>query len=389
MKRSLPSVAVLLLFATQARAVNFDVAAFDRERVLKAANAYLSEKPITVTAASSPRSSGGKHDFFSEGDYWWPDPKNPGGPYVRRDGQTNPENFDEHRKAMRRLSVQVPALAAAWKLTKDRKYADHAALHLKAWFADPATMMSPNMNYGQAIHGIHTGRATGVIDTIHLVEVARAIEVLKPSGALTDRDYVEVVRWFKDYLHWMMTHKYGVDERAAKNNHGTCWAAQAAAFAHLTEDEPVMDAIREDFKREKTGLIDQQVNGTGGLPQELMRTKPYSYSLFNLEAFSTIARILSTPKDNLWTFTVGEDSRGLKLAMGFMYPYIKDKKKWPLPADVQYFDQWPMRQSALLFAGLALDKPEYIELWKTLPADSDVDETIRNFFIRQPVLWVD
>src|SRR5436189_109784 len=108
-----------------------DVADFDRARVLKAANQYLSEKPITITASHSPRSAGGLHDFFSEGDYWWPDPKNPNGPYIQRDGMSNPENFVEHRKALMRLSVQVPALAAAWMLTSDRKFADRAALHLQ------------------------------------------------------------------------------------------------------------------------------------------------------------------------------------------------------------------------------------------------------------------
>ncbi len=33
--------------------------------------------------------------------------------------------------------------------------------------------------------------------------------------------------------------------------------------------------------------------------------------------------------------------------------------------------------------------PEYLELWKTLKADSAVEEVVRNFFVRQPVLWVD
>jgi hypothetical protein len=191
-------------------AARFDVAAFDRDRVLKAANAYLTEAPVTITASSSPRSSGGKHDFFSEGDYWWPDPAKPGGPYIRRDGQSNPDNFEGHRLAMRRLSVQVPALAAAWKITKERKYADHAAKHLRAWFADPETRMNPHLKYAQAIHGRFTGRATGLIDTLHLVEVARAVEVLKPSGALTPDDWTEVTRWFKDYLHWLITHPYGI-----------------------------------------------------------------------------------------------------------------------------------------------------------------------------------
>src|SRR5262245_31006434 len=128
----------------------FDVAAFDRNRVLKAANQYLSEAPITITATSSPRSGGGKHDYFSEGDYWWPDPKNPDGPYIQRDGMSNPDNFVAHRHAMIRMSLQVPALAAAWMLTKEERYAAHATKHLHAWFLDPATLMNPNLQYAQA-----------------------------------------------------------------------------------------------------------------------------------------------------------------------------------------------------------------------------------------------
>src|SRR5689334_16472305 len=112
----------------------FDLAALERDRVLRAANRYLGEQPVTVTASSSPRSAGGKHDFFSEGDYWWPDPAKPDSPYIQRDGMSNPDNFVEHRHAMVRLSLIVPALAAAHKLTSDRKYSDAAARHLHAWF---------------------------------------------------------------------------------------------------------------------------------------------------------------------------------------------------------------------------------------------------------------
>ena len=43
-------------------------------------------------------------------------------------------------------------------------------------------------------------------------------------------------------------------------------------------------------------------------------------------------------------------------AVAYMYPFILDKKKWPLKPDVMYFDQWPVRQPSLLFAGLALDQ---------------------------------
>src|SRR5205823_6275092 len=107
-----------------------DIAAFESPRVLRAAERYLSERPITITASSSARSAGGPHDFFSEGDYWWPDPNHPDGPYVQRDGLSNPDNFTGHREALFRLSVHMPALTAAWLITRDRKYADHAAAHL-------------------------------------------------------------------------------------------------------------------------------------------------------------------------------------------------------------------------------------------------------------------
>src|SRR5258708_755522 len=130
----------------------FDIAAFERDRVLAAANHYLSDQPVTVTSARSERSAGGLHDFFSEGDYWWPDPKDPGGPYIQRDGMTNPDNVVEHRRFLMRLSVQVPALAAAWRITGARRYADHAIRHLHAWFVDDATRMNPNLQYAQAIH---------------------------------------------------------------------------------------------------------------------------------------------------------------------------------------------------------------------------------------------
>jgi Alginate lyase len=404
--------------ASAAPPQGIDLATFERDRVIKAATGYLAEAPITVTASRSPRSAGGPHDFFSEGDYWWPDPAHPGGPYIQRDGLTNPDNFVEHRQAMMRLSMQVPALAAAWLLTKDARYATHAGRHLRAWFLDPSTRMNPHLLYAQAIHGRVSGRGIGIIDTIHLVEVARAIEILRRSPELATSELRGVTQWFTEYLRWMTTHKHGLDERNAENNHGTCWVMQVAAFAHLTEDDTMLTSCRERFK---TVLVPGQMADDGSFPRELKRTKPYGYSLFNLEAMATICQIVSTPRDNLWTFELPKTNapaatealaaaappasrsadregtrqaaapqhgRGMRQAMTFMTPYIRDKARWPYPRDVMYDDQWPMRQQSLLFAGLALDRPDDLALWMTLPPDSTVEEVIRNYFIRQPVLWV-
>jgi len=358
----------------------FDLRAIERPRVLKAAQAYLSEKPVTVTAAISPRSAGGKHDFFSEGDYWWPDPKNPDGPYIQRDGMSNPDNFVEHRRAMIRLSLIVPALAAAYKLTREKKYAEHAALHLRAWFVDDATRMNPNLQYAQAIKGRFTGRGTGIIDTLHLVEVARAASQLD----LPPADLAGVKQWFADYTTWMSTHPYGIAERDAKNNHGTCWCTQVAAFAQLTGDRERAEFCRN---RLKTVLIPNQEAPDGSFPLELARTKPYGYSIFNLDAMSILTQTLTSKDDNLWTWQL-PDGRGMAKAVAWMYPFLADKSKWPKAPDVMYFDQWPVRQPSLLFAGLALNQPEYLALWRKLPPDPTVEEVLRNWPVRQPVLWV-
>jgi hypothetical protein len=173
-------LAVALLVTALAQ--GFTPAASERPRVLSAADRYLHRPPQTITAFRAARSAGGVHDFFSEGDYWWPDPAHPDGPYIRRDGESNPANFVEHRRAMVRLSIEVPALTAAWLLTKDGRYAEQARRHLRAWFVEPETRMNPSLTYAQAIHGVTTGRGTGIIDTIHLVEVVRAVETLRRAA---------------------------------------------------------------------------------------------------------------------------------------------------------------------------------------------------------------
>ena len=355
---------------------SFDILKFERTRVLEAANRYLKEEPRTVTATRCERSAGGMHDFYSEGDYWWPDPKNPSGPYIQRDGMSNPGNFVDHRRALMRMSVEVPALTAAWKLTADPRYERHARAHLDAWFVTPATRMNPNLQYAQAIQGRTTGRGTGIIDTIHLVEVARAAQHLDAAKP--------VRQWFADYTDWMMTHPNGKEERDARNNHGTCFVMQIAAFAQLSGDSKLLDWSRERYR---TVLAPTQMAADGSFPLELRRTKPYGYSLFNLDAMATLVQIVSTTAENIWTWEL-PDGRGMARAVAYMEPFIRDRKRWPLPPDVMYDNEWPRRQCALLFGGIALQKREYVRLWASLPGDSAVEEVIRNFFIRQPVPWV-
>ena len=241
--------------------------------------------------------------------------------------------------------------------------------------------MNPSLTYAQAIHGVTTGRGTGIIDTIHLVEVVRAVETLRRAGVMPDAEFAAIGRWFSDYTAWLTTSKNGVEERDAGNNHGTCWVMQVAAFASLTGDAAQLEMCRRRFK---DVLVPQQIAADGSFPLEIERTKPYGYSLFNLDAMATTCEILG---GDAWTFEL-PDGRGMRRAVAFMAPYIRNRAAWPHRKDVQYFDEWPMRHPSLLFAGVAFDRADYLELWQTLKADSDVEEVVRNFFIRQPLLWV-
>ena len=361
-----------------------DVAKIDHNRILAAADRYLKQQPRTITSVRAVRSTGSLHDYFSEGDYWWPDPDNPNGPYRRRDGFSNPANFNDHRELLIRLSLQVPALTAAWVITRKAAYADHAAEHLRAWFITPETRMNPNLQYAQAIHGVTPGRGIGIIDTLHLVEVARSAAWLERSGTLSRTDVDALRQWFAEYVNWMSTSKNGLEERAAKNNHGTCWVAQVAEFARFTHDEQKLADCRQRFR---TMLVPNQIAPDGRLPLELARTKPYSYSLFDMDVLSLLCQIVSSSGDNLWAFTT-PDGRGIRKTIEFMAPYIRDKSKWPFQQDVEYFANLPVRQPSLLFAGLAYNDHAYIDLWKRLNPDPSVPEIIRNFPVRQPLLWV-
>ncbi len=378
-------LAAVLPLLPAGRPFRIDVGRIDRDRILKAAQKYLLEPPVTITAYPSARSAGGPHEYFSEGDYWWPDPKNPDGPYIQRDGMSNPDNFVAHRQALIHLSLIVPALASAYQITHDDKYAAQAAKHLRAWFLDEKTKMYPHLLYAQAIKGRYTGRGTGIIDTLHLVEVARAMPVLERSGALGTEDWQGTRDWFRAYLKWMTTHPYGIQERDTRNNHATCWVLQVAAFAQFVGDQKELDLCRDRFKEI---LLPGQMAPDGSFPEELRRTKPYGYSLFNLEAMAGICQLLSTARDNLWDFRLG-DGRCLRKAMEFMYPFMADRSKWPYPRDVMYFESWPVRQASLLFAGIAFNDAKYIKLWERLDADPAEAEVIRNYPIRQPLLWID
>ena len=355
-----------------------------RPYIIKKAAWALQQQPITVTAASSPRSAGGKHDFFSEGDYWWPNPASADSPYIQRDGMTNPDNFVAHRHAMIRLSQVVGALASAYILTHQEKYVTQALKHCRAWFVDTATMMNPNLLYAQAIKGRATGRGIGIIDAIQLIEVVQGLTAMKLAASMDNELLIGIKKWFDRFLSWLTTHKYGKDEMNAANNHGTCWVMQVAAFAKFSGNDTLVQFC---IDRYKNVLLPDQMAADGSFPKELVRTKPYGYSVFNLDAMATICQVLSSEKDNLWNYQMA-DGRSVKKGIEYLYPFIKDKSKWPHKQDVMYWENWPVAQPFLVFGAKAYKNDEWLNTWKQLEHSPTVEEVIRNLPVRNPLIWM-
>ncbi|WP_160713369.1 alginate lyase family protein [Chitinophaga solisilvae] len=354
-----------------------------RPAVLQRAKWAMQQTPETITAYRCDRSAGGKHDFFSEGDYWWPDPVSKDSPYIQRDGQSNPDNFVKHREVMIRFSRVMGALAAGYVVSRDKTYLHQALLHARAWFRDSDTRMNPHLLYAQAIKGRATGRGIGIIDTIQLLEVVQALRIMEKAGMIPAADLVVFRQWFRDYLQWLTTHPYGKDEMNAKNNHGTCWVMQVAAFALFVQDRQLMDFCADRYKNV---LLPSQMAEDGSFPLELKRTKPYGYSLFNLDAMSTVCQLLGSAGYDLWQYTAA--GKNMAAGAAFMYPFVKDKRSWPYAKDVMYWEEWPVAHPFLLFNAAASGNRDYYRLWLSLPHDPQVEEVLRNLPVRNPVIFL-
>ena len=293
--------------------------------LIKDADKALKFGPVSVMEKINTAPSGDKHDYMSLAPYFWPDPTKPGGlPYIRKDGQTNPEVKEyKDKEYMPKLCEQVNILAMAYYFSDNDAYAEHAAKLMRVWFLDEATKMNPNLNYGQAIKGQNDGRGAGIIDARHFVKLIDGIGLLQSSKAWTAQDQKGMQKWFADFLNWMQTSKIGMDEMGTKNNHGAWYDADRLAMALFTEDK---DAAKKIISN-AAGRLDYQIDENGFLPKEMERTISLHYSAFALEAFFNIANMADKVGVDFWNLTT-PSGKSLKKTFDALQPYFSNEKKW-------------------------------------------------------------
>jgi hypothetical protein len=321
----------------------------------KQADKLLDMKPVSVMDKASTPESGTKHDYMSQAPYFWYDSSKPNGkPYIRRDGQHNPETYliADH-KNLSDLDNACRVLSLAWWLTGDEKYADKASMLLHYWFFDDATKMNPNLDYAQAIPGVNNGRGIGIIETIALTGIADASELLAGSKAWTEPDEKSLKRWYGQYLDWMLTSRNGKDEHAAKNNHGTWYHVQAVDFALFTGNK----AKAQELAKESTELLDNQIEKDGTMPLELERTNGLAYSTYNLQGWFRLSTLAEKTGTDLWNYQ-NKKGAGIRTAFNWLKPYALREKPWTYQQIGEYKEN--TFYGLLLEAGNKYNDPEYL-----------------------------
>ena len=298
------------------------------------------------------------HDYYSEAPFWWPNPEDPGGPYILREGRVYPDRFTANRNALNSMSDAVFALGAASYLFDDARYAQRAALFLNTWFVNPKTRMNPNLENAQGIRNWSAGRPAGIIEGRVLIRAIQGMEFLAQTGAWDVKDQAAVHKWFEDYLRWLTQSKNGLEEKRSGDNQASWWNAQVAAVATFVGDDAAA-RMAFDFYRDR--IFPRQIGPDGSAPREEVRANPW-YSVSNLEAYTLVCRVAEVQGVDLWSVR-GKNGSTLGTVIDYLKPHLADPRQWnreqanDFETDALYF---------LAFAGMGMKKPEYIELYQRL-----------------------
>lgn len=317
----------VLIGIKQKLTANKDLAfSLELKQLMDQADEKLTSGPFSVVNKSQIPPSGDMHDYISMGTYWWPNPDTEDGlPYIRKDGQTNPEIYEyQDPWALESLMEALEVLTMAYFFTDQEKYGAQAIALLHSWFIDTETNMNPNLNYGQRIPGITEGRRSGIIDTRSFVLLPDLITLLTTSKHWQPVYGQAMKEWLGSYGNWLINSKHGKEEAVHGNNHSTWYFAQLIPMMIYSGQVEQADSL---VQMGIPIIMDRMIAEEGGQPEELGRTRTWDYSTMNLEAMLYFAKASEHLGRDLWEYK-NERGGGLKNALEFLAPYGKGEKSW-------------------------------------------------------------
>ncbi len=324
------------------------------------AEATLEQGPWSVTSTDEMAPSGDPHDYCSMAPDWWPDPDNPDGPWIWRDGELNPGSARETCRCLQDMAAAITDLGTDFYILGNHAYARRAAMLLRRWFLDTATVMHPNLAYGQGIPGVCDGRSDGIIDAACLLGVVQVAKYLEGTPYWSPRNQDGLLEWFRVYNDWLISSAYGKEEARRNDLHATFYLAQVIAYAIFTDYEAALNSLFEHYR---SFVIPSQLQPDGSCPAELSRANSFSCAMNNLDGHAIICELAYQRGVDLYNWTSLEDL-GFRHALEFMLPYIRNPETWPYPQAAEYTPGWSL---ALHLGALRLDQADWQELLVNQP----------------------
>ena len=349
------------------------------DEIVEEADAALEQPIANVVDEGALPPSGDPHDYFSYSTYWWPDPGDPDGPYIWRDGEVNPDRYTSDVSRIEAMADTVTSLVPAWYFTGDVRYAESAAKRLRAWFLDPATRMNPNMRFGQKRRGHNYNSHSGIIEALRMRWVVDCAILLESYPGWTEEDANGLRNWFGEFSTWLVESPEGREEAMQPNNHGTWYKYEVVLFS-LFGGKP--DLARTHLEQ-MPALIFGQVFMDGRQPQELIRTRTLSYSIYNARALVGVGRLGRHLDFDLFAFRSTE-GRSIRLAIDYLTPFILGEKEWPA---MQIRPNGTGSSSQMYWAAaIGFQDREFAEILRGLPG-SPLPSPIVQLFDPLPEGW--
>lgn len=302
------------------------------QRLRMAAEEALERGLFSVVDKTSLPPSADLHDYWHPAPYYWPNPiPIPGLPYVRRDGRRVPgtrlyepssDRYDRTR--LQRLFDDTFITALAFREFGDDRFAEHGAGLVRRWFLNPETAMNPHLEYAQVRWGRNRNRGSGrgIIEFKDMYYFLDAVRIIERAGALSGAEQHDFRAWLARYLKWLVESPAGRSERAAKNNHGTCYDLQVASIAAFLGDDGL---LRRTFIDSRFRII-EQIDAEGRQPHEMTRSITAHYCCFNLQSWIHLAQIAEAAGEDFWPFE-GPQGQSLEKAMRWLLRHLG--RLWP------------------------------------------------------------